>query len=963
MIDDEIIRVTGAKEHNLKNISLDIPKKKLVVITGPSGSGKSSLAFDTVYAEGQRRYVESLSAYARQFLDIQNKPDVDAIQGLAPAIAIDQKTTSRNPRSTVGTMTEIYDYLRLLYARIGVPYSPATGLPIQKQSISDMVDRLMRLPLGTRCLLMAPTVRNQKGEFRKEFLQWKKQGFQRVRVNGEMVDLDDEIPALDKQKKHEIMVVVDRIVVAEDIGNRLADSIELCVHLADGLMAFEVVDYPGEIPDGEPVPGEVQRLSQHFACPVSGFQLGDIEPRMFSFNSPVGACSACEGMGWKTGFDPERLILDPHKTINDGALSSVPVIPSRLIKDWMSSLAHYYQFSLAVPYLDLPENIQKLIMEGSGAVSLPHPVSHHLQGIATNKERYPGLIRWLDKMWDQLQNQATAREKMEAFRSQLPCSSCHGYRLSTESLTVKVAGKHIGEVSRLTIQEALEWFGELPRQLSPMHQSIAERILKEIQERLRFLLNVGLDYLTLARESATLSGGETQRIRLASQIGSGLTGVIYVLDEPSIGLHQSDNARLIRTLHHLRDLGNSVLVVEHDEETMRASDYLIDMGPAAGVHGGQVVAAGRPEEVAAHPTSLTGRFLSGRESIPVPTNRRQGHPGKSLNLYGARANNLQSVDVRIPLGTFTCVTGVSGGGKSSLILKTLHPAVRRQLEGATDETGPFDRLEGAGWVDRIIQIDQSPIGRTPRSNAVTYTGAFTPMRDWFAGLPESKLRGYKAGRFSFNVKGGRCDHCEGDGVLKIEMHFLPDVYVPCDHCKGLRYNRETLEIKVKDRTIADVLRMTVEEAVEFFHPIPSIREKLDALMDVGLGYIQLGQSATTLSGGEAQRVKLAKELAKRATGRTLYILDEPTTGLHADDIRQLLGVLHRLVDLGNSVLVIEHNMDVIKTADYVIDVGPGGGRRGGRIVASGTPEEVAACEESLTGQFLRPYLTQNPSHA
>ncbi len=943
------ISVRGAREHNLKSVDVDIPRDRLVVITGLSGSGKSSLAFDTIYAEGQRRYVESLSAYARQFLEMMQKPEFDTIEGLSPAISIEQKTTSRNPRSTVGTVTEIYDYLRLLFARVGVPYSPATGLPIESQTVSQMVDRILAMPEGTRLLLLAPIARGRKGEYRKELADLRKRGFQRVKVDGTVYEIE-AVPALEKNIKHDIEVVVDRVVVSGKLGNRLPDSIEVALGLADGLLYAENAES-----------GERTTFSAKFACPVSGFTLDEIEPRLFSFNNPHGACPSCDGLGVKLYFDPELVVPDERLALREGAIAPWAKSSSQYYAQTLDALARHFRFSTTQPWEDLPKHAREVILHGSGAEAVKvrysdgfktYDVTKPFEGVIPNLER---RYREADSAW--------LRDELSRFQSSQPCEACNGYRLKPEALAVKVGGRHIGEVTDLSIRHAAEWFRGLSAQLTPQRREIASRILKEINERLGFLVDVGLDYLTLARASGTLSGGESQRIRLASQIGSGLTGVLYVLDEPSIGLHQRDNARLLDTLKRLRDLGNTVLVVEHDEDAIRSADYVIDMGPGAGVHGGRVVAAGVPAEIMADPASLTGRYLTGALQIPVPGERRKGRRGERITVAGARANNLADVTVDFPLGTFTCVTGVSGGGKSSLVIETLYKAAARRLMGARAHPGAHDAVRGLELVDKIIDIDQSPIGRTPRSNPATYTGAFTPIRDWFAGLPEAKARGYKPGRFSFNVKGGRCEACQGDGVIKIEMHFLPDVYVTCDECHGRRYNRETLEIRYKDKTIADILDMTVEEGVGFFKAVPAIRTKLEALAEVGLGYIHIGQQATTLSGGEAQRVKLAKELARRATGRTLYILDEPTTGLHFEDVKKLLEVLHRLVAQGNTVIVIEHNLEVIKTADWIVDLGPEGGDGGGRVVATGTPEDVAEVAASYTGQYLKPILVQGrPQH-
>jgi excinuclease ABC subunit A len=945
MAEQKFIEVRGAREHNLKNIDVDIPRDKLTVITGLSGSGKSSLAFDTIYAEGQRRYVESLSAYARQFLDMMGKPDVDHISGLSPAISIEQKTTSKNPRSTVGTVTEIYDYLRLLFARVGTPFSPATGLPIEAQQVQDMVDSVMALPEGTRGYLLAPIVRDRKGEYKKEFLDLRKQGFQRVKVNGQFYELE-EPPVLDKKFRHDIDVVVDRLVVREGLETRLADSFRTALNLADGIAILETAP-----PDGE----EPRRItfSEKFACPVSGFTIPEIEPRLFSFNAPFGACPSCDGLGVELFFDERLIVPDITLKLKDGAIAAWAKSKSPYFLQTIDSLAKHYGFDARKPWKDLPENIQKLFLYGSGPDEIKfrfdeggrvYEVSRTFEGVIPNMER---RYRETDSAW--------SREEMERFQNNRSCGTCHGYRLKPEALAVKIAGLHIGEVVRMSIKEAYAWIDTVPAALTNQKNEIARLILKEIRERLGFLNNVGLDYLTLSRNAGTLSGGESQRIRLASQIGSGLTGVLYVLDEPSIGLHQRDNDRLLGTLKNLRDQGNTVLVVEHDEEAIREADYVFDIGPGAGVHGGQVVSHGTPAEVAADAGSVTGQYLSGTREIAVPKRRREGN-GKKLTVVKATGNNLKDVTADFPLGKFVCVTGVSGGGKSTLTIETLYKNAALKLNGARETPAPCETIKGFEHLDKVIDIDQRPIGRTPRSNPATYTGAFTPIRDWFAGLPESKARGYQPGRFSFNVKGGRCEACQGDGLIKIEMHFLPDVYVTCETCKGHRYNRETLEIRFKGKSIADVLEMTVEDAQEFFKAVPSIREKMDALMQVGLGYIKVGQQATTLSGGEAQRVKLSKELSRRSTGRTLYILDEPTTGLHFEDVRKLLEVLHELVEQGNTVVVIEHNLDVIKTADWLIDIGPEGGDGGGRIVATGTPEQVASVSESHTGRYLGPML-------
>lgn len=942
------IEVRGAREHNLKNIDVDIPRDELVVITGLSGSGKSSLAFDTIYAEGQRRYVESLSAYARQFLDMMEKPDVDHISGLSPAISIEQKTTSKNPRSTVGTVTEIYDYLRLLFARVGTPYSPATGLPIEAQQVQDMVDRVMGMEEGTRGYLLAPIVRDRKGEYRKEFIELRKQGFQRVKVDGSFYELD-EPPTLDKKFRHDIDVVVDRIVVREGMETRLADSFRTALDLANGIAILETA----------PKEGEPERItfSENFACPVSGFTIPEIEPRLFSFNAPFGACPECDGLGVELFFDERLVVPDQTLKIKDGALAPWRKGKSPYFLQTIDAIAKHYDFDKNARWKDLPAHVQQVFLYGSGEEEIAfrydeggriYNVTRVFEGVIPNMER---RYRETDSSW--------IREEFERYQNNRPCGACGGYRLREEALAVRIGSRddlrHVGQVVEMSIRQAFDWCQTVPANLTNQKNEIARAILKEIRERLGFLNNVGLEYLTLSRNAGTLSGGESQRIRLASQIGSGLTGVLYVLDEPSIGLHQRDNTRLLDTLKNLRDQGNTVIVVEHDEEAIREADYVFDIGPGAGVHGGQVVAHGTPETITNDPASLTGQYLAGTREIAVPTVRRKGNK-KKLKVVKATGNNLKEVTAEFPLGKFVCVTGVSGGGKSTLTIETLFKTASMALNGARQTPAPCETIKGLEHLDKVIDIDQRPIGRTPRSNPATYTGAFTPIRDWFAGLPEAKARGYKPGRFSFNVKGGRCEACQGDGVIKIEMHFLPDVYVTCETCKGARYNRETLEIRFKGKSIADVLDMTVEDAQEFFKAVPSIRDKMDALMRVGLGYIKVGQQATTLSGGEAQRVKLSKELAKRSTGRTLYILDEPTTGLHFEDVRKLLEVLHELVEQGNSVVVIEHNLDVIKTADWLIDIGPEGGDGGGEIVATGTPEQVAEVERSHTGRYLKPML-------
>jgi excinuclease ABC subunit A len=952
MADLKKIEVRGAREHNLKSIDVDIPRDELVVITGLSGSGKSSLAFDTIYAEGQRRYVESLSAYARQFLDMMEKPDVDHISGLSPAISIEQKTTSKNPRSTVGTVTEIYDYLRLLFARVGTPYSPATGLPIEAQQVQDMVDRVMTMEQGTRAYLLAPIVRDRKGEYKKEFLELRKQGFQRVKVDGEFHDLDTP-PTLDKKFRHDIDVVVDRLVVKEGLETRLADSFRTALDLADGIAVLETA----------PKEGDPERItfSENFACPESGFTISEIEPRLFSFNAPFGACPKCDGLGMELFFDERLVVPDQNLKVYDGALAPWRKGKSPYFLQTIEAIAAHYGFDKNDKWKDLPKKVQQVFLYGSGKEEIPfrydeggrvYQVTRTFEGVIPNMER---RYRETDSNW--------VREEFERYQNNRACGACGGYRLNPEALAVKLGPAdgeaapllHVGQVVQMSIREAYDWCRTVPDHLTDQKNAIAGAILKEIRERLGFLNNVGLEYLSLSRNSGTLSGGESQRIRLASQIGSGLTGVLYVLDEPSIGLHQRDNDRLLDTLKNLRDQGNTVIVVEHDEEAIREADYVFDIGPGAGVHGGQIVSHGTPEQIAADPASLTGQYLTGAREIAVPAERREGN-GKNITVVKATGNNLQDVTAKFPLGKFVCVTGVSGGGKSTLTIETLFKTASMRLNGARQTPAPCDTIKGLEHLDKVIDIDQRPIGRTPRSNPATYTGAFTPIREWFAGLPEAKTRGYKPGRFSFNVKGGRCEACQGDGVIKIEMHFLPDVYVTCETCNGARYNRETLEVKFKGKSIADVLDMTVEDAQEFFQAVPSIRDKMDALMRVGLGYIKVGQQATTLSGGEAQRVKLSKELAKRSTGRTLYILDEPTTGLHFEDVRKLLEVLHELVDQGNTVVVIEHNLDVVKTADHIIDIGPEGGDGGGRIVAEGTPEQVAEVAESHTGRYLKPML-------
>ncbi len=939
------ISVRGAREHNLKDINVDIPRDKLTVITGLSGSGKSSLAFDTIYAEGQRRYVESLSAYARQFLELMQKPDVDSIEGLSPAISIEQKTTSRNPRSTVGTVTEIYDYMRLLWARVGVPYSPATGKPIHSQTVSEIVDQVMAMGDGTKLYILAPIVRGRKGEYRKELKELQAKGFQRVKIDGELYEIEDA-PALDKKFKHNIEVVVDRLVIRGDLGNRLADSVETALRLADGLLLIE-----------DATTNKQTIFSEKFACPVSGFTIPEIEPRLFSFNSPFGACPTCDGLGRRQYFSEDLVVPNPTKSIMQGAIEAWCKHFAAFYMQALEAVSKHYDIDTNAPWEILSRKHRDILLYGSGDTVIKTQYKSKNDSVWNSNKPFEGVIKNLERRMLETESNSK-REDLARYQASDHCESCNGARLKPEAMAVKIDMKPISDAGAMDIETAHAWFASLEGKLTKQQNEIAATILKEINERLSFLMNVGLEYLNLSRSSRSLSGGESQRIRLASQIGSGLTGVLYVLDEPSIGLHQRDNNRLLETLRRLRDLGNTVLVVEHDEDAIRTADHLIDIGPGAGIHGGQIVAQGTPDEVINSPNSLTAAYLRGEKEIPTPSQRRKGKKGQSLQIIGATGNNLQDISASIPLGTFTCITGVSGSGKSTFTIDTLFRAASRILMKSRQQPLPYKDIKGLEFIDKIIDIDQSPIGRTPRSNPATYTGAFTPIREWFAGLPESKTRGYNAGRFSFNVKGGRCETCKGDGVIKIEMHFLPDVYVECENCGGKRYNRETLEIKYKGKSIADILDMTVEEASEFFRAVPSIYDKMATLESVGLGYIHVGQQANTLSGGEAQRVKLSKELAKRSTGKTLYILDEPTTGLHFEDVRRLLEVLHRLVNQGNTVIVIEHNLDVIKTADYMIDIGPEGGHKGGQILAQGTPEDVCKVKKSYTGQFLKPILNK-----
>ena len=940
------ISIRGAREHNLKNVNLEIPRDKLIVFTGLSGSGKSSLAFDTIYAEGQRRYVESLSAYARQFLEMMQKPDVDLIEGLSPAISIEQKTTSRNPRSTVGTVTEIYDYMRLLWARVGIPYSPETGLPIQSQTVSQMVDIVMAMKDNSRLMILSPIIRGRKGEYKKELAGFLQKGFSRVKIDGTLYDLDSS-PALDKKKKHDIEIVVDRIVLKGEsdlLATRLADSIEIALSLSDGLVYVQDVET-----------NHKTVFSAKFACPVTGFTIDEIEPRLFSFNNPFGACPSCDGLGVSSHFDEQLVIPNTKLSLREGALAPWANSSSKYYLQTLQSIANQFGFSIDVSFEELPDIYKDIILQGSGEKPVEMVYDDGIRSYKTLKP-FEGILPNLERRYRETDSN-WVREELEKYRRIQPCDSCGGKRLKKESLAVKILNKDISDISALSIGDAVDWFASLNSHLSAKDKEIASRILKEINERLGFLDNVGLNYLNLSRNSGTLSGGESQRIRLASQIGSGLTGVLYVLDEPSIGLHQRDNDRLLGTLTRLRDLGNTVIVVEHDEDAIRCADFVVDIGPGAGVHGGNVIATGVAESIMSASDSITGQYLSGIKKIAVPEKRRKVNKNRLLTIKKATGNNLQSISVDIPLGILVCVSGVSGSGKSTLILETLWKTLARDLHRAQELPSKCEKIEGIHHLDKVVVIDQSPIGRTPRSNPATYTGAFTPIREWFAGLPEAKVRGYNPGRFSFNVKGGRCESCQGDGVIKIEMHFLPDVYVTCDVCKGHRYNRETLEIKFKSKSIADILNMSVEDGVKFFSAVPSIREKLETMLRVGLGYVKIGQQATTLSGGEAQRVKLSKELSKRATGKTVYILDEPTTGLHFEDISKLLDVLQELVKNGNSIIIIEHNLDVIKTADWVIDLGPEGGVGGGKILATGTPEQIADNHASYTGKYLKRMLS------
>ena len=939
----KFINIVGAREHNLKNIDVSIPKDSITVITGLSGSGKSSLAFDTIYAEGQRRYVESLSAYARQFLEMMQKPDLDQIDGLSPAIAIEQKTTSKNPRSTVGTVTEVYDYLRLMFARIGIPHSPTTGLPIQSQTVTQMVDQVHKIEEGTKAYLLSPIIRGRKGEYRKEFSNLLKKGFQRVKIDGEFYELDN-VPNLEKNIKHDIDVVVDRIVIDKSLGNRLADSFETALQLSDGLAAIELASGKEN--------GKRIVYSANYSCPETGFTIEEIEPRLFSFNNPVGACQHCDGLGTEYFIDRDLVIPNKDISIRDGAIApwSRTSSPSPYYLQTLMALSEHYGFSIDCKWSSLPEKFQKIILDGSEDEKITFNYDDGSRTFKTSKP-FEGILNNLKRRYLETDSN-WMREEIEKYQSKSNCSKCNGYRLKEEALCIKINKSNIGDISKLTIDEAILWFGNLQKKLSKKDTEISRNIIKEITERLFFLKNVGLNYLTLSRESGTLSGGESQRIRLASQIGSGLTGVLYVLDEPSIGLHQRDNDKLLGTLSRLKDLGNTVIVVEHDEETMNAADHIIDIGPGAGIHGGYLVAEGTFEEIAKNKKSITGQYLSKSLKIDIPK-KREINKDRCITITNASGNNLKNVTANFPLSTLTCVTGVSGSGKSTLLLHTLFAALNRKLNNSQKTPMEYDQINGIHYIDKIIDINQSPIGRTPRSNPATYTGAFTPIRDWFCQLPEAKARGYKPGRFSFNVKGGRCETCQGDGVIKIEMHFLPDVYVECDQCKGQRYNRETLEVKYKDKSIADVLNMTVTECSDLFKAVPLIRDKMETLKKVGLGYIKVGQQANTLSGGEAQRIKLAKELSKKATGRTFYVLDEPTTGLHFDDVKKLLEVLHELVENGNTVVVIEHNLDVIKTADWILDIGPDGGDKGGELVYEGELEGILKIKNSYTGKYLK----------